>query len=143
MHDRRVGEMKIHRIQWQETITLRHEVLWPNERAEFCHVDGDERAWHFGGFIEDELVSVASVYRKNNSVRLRKFATATAFQGKGIGTKMLKHILEELAKSNIDHFWCDARESAMSFYERFGMGPEGGRFYKGDVPYVKMSLLLQ
>jgi ribosomal protein S18 acetylase RimI-like enzyme len=65
------------------------------------------------------VVSVASVYREGRSARLRKFATATEFQGRGIGTKMLKHILSDLESKGVSHFWCDARESAMGFYERF------------------------
>lgn len=139
----KVIELDIRKIQWQETIVLRNAVLWPNESAEFCYVDGDGSAWHFGGVLKDELVSVASVYCDGKSARLRKFATATVFQGRGIGTQMLTHILEELAKNDVEKFWCDARESAMEFYSRFNMVPEGDRFYKSDIPYFKMSLLLK
>ena len=135
--------MDIRRIQWQETIALRHKVLWPNESPEFCHIDGDENAWHFGAFVQNGLVSVASVYPDGKMARLRKFATTTAYQGKGIGSEMLKHILAESANSGIDQFWCDARESAIGFYTRFGMRPEGDRFYKGTVPYFKMSVQLR
>lgn len=135
--------MEIRRIRWQETIALRHAVLWPNRPPEFCHVEGDEDAWHFGAYLPEGLVSVASVYPENRTARLRKFATAPRFQGKGIGTGMLNHILSELRNKGIGHFWCDARESAMGFYERFGMKPDGERFYKGEVPYVRMSLQLK
>lgn len=38
--------------------------------------------------------------------------------------------------------WCDARENAIKFYEKFGMklGNEGARFFKEDVPYVKLEM---
>ena len=136
-------EMDIRRIQWQETIPLRHKVLWPNQNPEYCYVEGDENAWHFGVFVHEALVSVASVYPDGEIIRLRKFATTTEHQGKGIGTALLQHILAELAKSNVEVFWCDARETAIGFYERFGMSTEGERFYKGPVPYFKMSVLLR
>lgn len=134
--------MQIHRIHWQETIPLRHAVLWPGRSPEFCQVEGDEGAWHFGAFVAEGLVSVASVYPEGRSARLRKFATASEFQRKGIGTRMLEHILAELKSHGIERFWCDARESARGFYERFGMRPEGERFHKGDVPYFRMGVRL-
>ena len=134
--------MEIRRIQWQETIALRHAVLWPDRPPEFCHVEGDEGAWHFGAYLPEGLVSVASVYPEGRSARLRKFATATGFQGRGIGTRMLSHILSDLRSKGVSCFWCDARESAIGFYQRFGMKPEGDRFYKGEVPFFKMSVAL-
>ena len=82
------------------------------------------------------------MFCSGNSARLRKFATASAFQRMGIGTRMLAYVLGVSAENNLTHFWCDARESAICFYERFGMAPEGDRFFKGDVPYFKMSVSL-
>ena len=135
--------MEIRRIQWQETIALRHAVLWPNKDPKFCYVEGDESAWHFGAFLQEDMVSVASIYPECSSARLRKFATSPEYQKKGIGSKMIIHILSELRAKNIEQLWCDARESAMGFYERFGMKPDCDRFYKGDVPYFRMSVQIK
>lgn len=135
-------DLRIHRIPWQETIALRHAMLWPDRPPEFCHVEGDEDAWHFGAFAPEGLVSVASVYPDGRDARLRKFATASGFQRRGVGTRMLEHILAELKDRDFRRFWCDARESALGFYERFGMRPEGERFHKGEVPYFRMSVRL-
>ena len=119
---------------------IRHRVLWPDKPIEFCCVEGDSTALHFGYFLNNQLVSVASVYLNNNSARLRKFATLPEVQGQGIGTKLLNHVLSTIKHEKINHFWCDARESAIEFYKRFGMQPEGNRFYKAEVPYYKMSI---
>jgi len=48
---------------------------------------------HFGAFVNDELVCVASVYIKSDKARLRTFATKIDYQGQGIGSQMLKFIL--------------------------------------------------
>lgn len=130
-------------IKWEEAIAIRHMVLWPDKAPEFCHVTGDESARHFGIFIDAKLVGVASVYLDKESARLRKFATLKAFQGRGAGTQLLTHILDAVKKDGIRHFWCDARESSIGFYERFGMRKEGDRFYKSDISYYKMSKLVQ
>ncbi|MDH5728121.1 MAG: GNAT family N-acetyltransferase [Gammaproteobacteria bacterium] len=132
----------IREINSSAVLPLRHQVLWPNKPIEFCKVADDWIAWHFGAFIEERLVSVASVYPKGNTARLRKFATLQDYQARGIGSQVLLHILKQLQSRGITLFWCDARESALKFYEKFGMKSEGERFYKSDVPYYKMCLML-
>jgi predicted GNAT family N-acyltransferase len=132
--------MEIRTITWEQTIPLRHCVLWPNKPVEYCHVDGDTDGLHFGAFINGVLICVASVYLNKNKARLRKFATDTGYQNQGIGSKMLKHIIMFLKNSSTEFFWCDARESALGFYERFDMLKCSKRFYKSDIPYFKMEV---
>ena len=60
----------------------------------------------------------------------------------GIGSAMLNYIIDELTKEALSSFWCDARESAMQFYMRFGFVSEGDRFYKSDLAYNKLVLKL-
>ncbi len=85
--------MVIKQIPWQDTIIVRHAVLWPDKDPQFCHVPGDENAIHFGGYINGSLTCVASIFIHNKSARLRKFATYVEHQGKGYGSTMLTHIL--------------------------------------------------
>ena len=56
-----------------------------------------------------------------------------------MGTKVLSAIFTYLKQAQVHYFWCDARESAIGFYQRFGMQVEGERFYKSDLAYVKMA----
>jgi len=136
-------QIQIQKITWQQAIPVRHKVLWPDKSPEFCHVEGDKEGWHFGAFLGDQLVAVASIYFDGCSARLRKFATLVEYQGQGIGKALLTEVIGVLRTEGIKLFWCDARESAMGFYQPFGMQAEGERFYKGPVPYFKMSLSLQ
>lgn len=131
--------MIVKSIQAEQTLPIRHQVLWPDKPLSFCQVEGDDRAWHLGGFVDDQLVAVASIYCLGNEARLRKFATLPDYQGQGIGTAILTEVLAQLHTQAVAYFWCDARESAMDFYRRFGMAPEGERFFKGVIPYVRMS----
>jgi ribosomal protein S18 acetylase RimI-like enzyme len=134
--------MDIRIISWEQTIPLRQSVLWPSKSAEYCYVDGDIDGIHFGAFINDVLVCVASVYLKSNKARLRKFATDSNFQHQGIGSKMLAYIIQSLKNRQVAYLWCDARESALKFYKRFGMQSCSDRFYKEDVSYFKMEVAL-
>jgi len=134
--------MDIKIITPKEALPIRHKVLWPNKPVSFCQVSGDETANHYGVYIDDKLVSVASVYIKDNIARLRKFATLVEFQGSGLGTKLITHIINELKNINIACFWCDARKTAIGFYQKFSMEQQGGVFHKSDILYVKMILKL-
>ncbi|EPJ42996.1 MAG: hypothetical protein OFPI_45010 [Osedax symbiont Rs2] len=134
--------MQIVTINWQQALPIRHQVLWPDKDEEFCRVSGDDSARHFGVFIDKILVCVASIYADGNSVRLRKFATLAAYQGQGIGSAMLQHILAQLRSGEFKVFYCDAREAATAIYEKIGMQRQGQRFYKERVAFYKMSMAI-
>ena len=129
-------------ITVEEALPIRHQVLWPNKTMDECRVEDDENGEHFGVFVEGELVCVASIFIKGKEARLRKFATLEQYQRQGIGHSLLNHIMVFLEQHAVDLFWCDARENAMSLYKKFAMEPQGGRFFKGDIPYRKMSVTL-
>lgn len=101
-------------------------------------VEGDEQAMHFAVMVDQKIVCVASLYIDNKSARLRKFATLKLFQGKGIGSCMLNHLIKNLKQQGINYLWFDARESAVGFYKRFGFHSSGELFYKSRVEYYKM-----
>ena len=132
--------MKIKMISAEETLPIRFAVLWPSKSEEFCRVEEDEQGLHYGAFDGDKLVCVASIFIENDSARLRKFATLHDYQGKGIGSQVLQRIISDLQAKQVRQLWCDARETAAGLYQRFTMNKCGERFYKGDVPYFRMSV---
>ncbi|WP_119010271.1 GNAT family N-acetyltransferase [Vibrio superstes] len=135
--------MQIRLISPKATLPIRHRVLWPSKPIEFCQVKEDNLGIHFGVFENDILLCVASVFITDAEARLRKFATLHEHQGRGIGTRMIDHIIESLKQEGVTYFWCDARESAQEFYARFGMQKQGERFFKSGEPYFKMSVELK
>ncbi|KIK69993.1 hypothetical protein GYMLUDRAFT_236442 [Collybiopsis luxurians FD-317 M1] len=87
--------------------------------------------------------SLSSFVPSRAAVRFRKFACRQSMQGQGIGTALLKYALD-FARSNLNAqvFWCDARVSSASWYERRGLVRFGEKFYKGPVEYVRMRRAL-
>lgn len=126
-------------ITSQQTYPLRHQVLWPDKPLEFVKVPEDDTGFHFGYFVEKELVSVISLFiNEQKTARFRKFATHPDFQRKGIGSQLLQYVFEKAVALETTQIWCDARLEAKDFYERFDMKIDGYVFYKGEIPYVKM-----
>ncbi|WP_252733809.1 GNAT family N-acetyltransferase [Pseudoalteromonas sp. C2R02] len=134
--------MIIKKIPCQVALPVRHTVLWPDKPVSFCVVEGDENALHFGVFIKGQLVTVASIYIDGTNARLRKFATLPDFQGQGLGSYLIKHIIEILKSKDITLFWCDARKTAISFYQKLGLKQRGKEFDKSGVMYIKMAVYL-
>lgn len=129
----------VSRIDAEATLPLRQAVLWPHHPLAASRVPGDETALHFGGCLGGVLICTASLFADDASVRLRKFATAQAHQGKGYGSEMMQFLLQEARRRGFQQFWMDARESALPFYLRFGFEPEGKMFLKRDTPYFRMA----
>jgi len=129
----------IRAITTAETYPLRHQVLWPHQSLEFIKVPEDEAGFHFGYFVDNELVSVISFFIDGQKIgRFRKFATHLHFQRKGIGSQLLRYVFEKAVELGVVQIWCDARIDALLFYERYGMKQEGAIFFKQEIAYVKM-----
>jgi ribosomal protein S18 acetylase RimI-like enzyme len=131
------------KVKAEDTHQIRHTVLWPHRPFEHCILAEDKTAEHFGGFINEKLISVASLFPEGNkTMRLRKFAILPEFQRQGVGTKMLQNIFKHMAHNQTEFIWCDAREEAVNFYKKIGFETEGMRFFKHDIPYFKMKINL-
>lgn len=138
-----LSKLSIEQVAYPVVMYLRHKVLWPDKPPAFCKIDGDDEAMHFAAFYEGQLVSVASIFTTDSSAQLRKFATDPNFQGQGIGSKVIEHVLQELKHHGVNSLWCDARESASGFYQRLGFQLGTRVFYKYDLPYLKAEFDLQ
>ena len=136
-------------LHFEETYPLRERVLWPG-RPDLAALSCDAQGKHFGlrlpSETRDELVSVVSVFASDDGreAQFRKFATASEYQGQGLGSKLLLHIIEEAKHRGVQRLWCDARTAQAHFYEKRGMrAVEGGAtFLKSGVEYIRMEMLL-
>lgn len=113
--------------------------MWPNESIDFVRLPEDEHGIHFGLFLENELISIVSLFEKGKSVQFRKFATVISEQGKGYGTMLLSHVMEEAASSQMDSIWCNARVGKLKYYEKFGLIKTDQYFMKKEINYVIMK----
>jgi len=133
-------EVVIQPIEPAQTHALRHAVLWPGKPLAYVQLPEDAAGQHFGAFVAGALVAVISLFIGADGVaRFRKFATEPAWQGRGVGTELLRHVIAQAQAQGASQLWCDARQRALPFYERFGLAPVSEVFYKDEVPYVRLS----
>ncbi|OZI05384.1 GNAT family N-acetyltransferase [Siphonobacter sp. BAB-5385] len=131
----------IQTIPAQETYSLRHQVLWPDRPLASVKLTDDEQGLHYGAFYEGQLIGVISVFAETSDrFRFRKFAVDASWQGRGVGSALLMEVIAQVRTKKARILWCDARLTARSFYERFGMQMEGEVFYKSEVAYAKYRL---
>lgn len=138
-----LSKLSIEQVAYPVVMYLRHKVLWPDKPPAFCKIDGDDEAMHFAAFYEGQLVSVASIFTTDSSAQLRKFATDPNFQGQGVGSRLVQHVIADLKHHGVQRLWCDARESALGFYQQLGFQVVGQRFYKHELPYFKTECFLE
>ena len=134
----------IKRIDATSTWELRQRVMWANKPLSFVQLPNDHQGIHYGLFIDNQLVSVVSVFidTDNQDAQFRKFCTDKNFQHQGLGSLLLTHLIQETKESGIRQLWCDARTSAIAFYQKFGMKTSGEIFIKNDKEYIKMQIEL-
>lgn len=134
--------MEIREIKASQTWQIRHEVMWPNEPFEFVQLAEDNLGLHFGVFTEEKLVSIVSCFISDDEMQFRKLATLEEYQGKGIASGLLHHILKLAKEKGLTKVWCNARNHKKTFYEKFGMNDTHKNFSKAGQNFVIMEVLL-
>ncbi len=132
----------IKQIDAETTFAVRHSVLRTGKPIETCRFDGDnlDTTVHFGCYEDQNLVGVASIFRKNsdlfsevNQYQLRGMAVLASHQKMGIGA-LLFNRCKEYSKSHENAIlWFNARTSAVSFYQNVGCQVVNAPFIIEDV----------
>ncbi len=140
--------MKVLQIAARDTHSLRHKILRQGRPVEECYfpADEDDQTFHLGAFIDNKLVSVASFfYERNpafedeNQYRLRGMATLDEHRGQGHSRALLRTAFPIIKQNFCSLVWCNARASAVPFYEKTGFTSTGDIF---EVPVIGPHLLM-
>lgn len=105
-------------------------------------MDEDLTGMHFGAFYNDILAGVVSLFVHQDKYQFRKFAVGPNYQGKGIGSALLQHIISFTITEGGKCIWCNARTTAIGFYSKAGFITTGQTFSKRGFDYEVMQKLL-
>ncbi|APQ18911.1 GNAT family N-acetyltransferase [Maribacter hydrothermalis] len=133
---------KIVQITSQETLPIRHEVMWPTKPLDYVKLPKDDEGLHYGLFVNNELISVISLFINDGEAQFRKFATLKKHQGKGYGSTLLNEIMRIASEESLNRIWCNARQNKSDFYTKFGMIITDETYVKGGIDFVVMERIL-
>lgn len=137
--------MRVVELAAAQTHPLRRLVLRDDDPARSVVFDGDDEPGTFHlGVIDDsrdgshddgEIVATSTWLPRptdhapgDNAVQLRGMATSPALQGSGVGGLLFDAAVELCAQRGYDVLWANARDSALTFYERHGCVVTGDGF---------------
>lgn len=133
----------IQEIPIDAVLLLRQKVLWTDKDLDFVRTPKDEFGIHLGIFIEGEWVSCISLFiEENQHAVFRKFATLPDFQNNGYGSQLLQYSFNYLQQLGMHSISCSARVEKQSYYQKFGMQPNGYPYLKNGLQYVTMEVNL-
>jgi predicted GNAT family N-acyltransferase len=81
--------------------------------------------------------------RLNPAGKIGRIAVITGLRGRGIGTLILRRLLDEARRLGIREPFLHAQVQAVPFYEKLGFASEGDEFDEAGIPHVRMSLVLE
>jgi GNAT superfamily N-acetyltransferase len=127
---------------------LREVVLRPGYPPEKSIYPQDRlpQVLHAGALMEGELVGVATVFPEPppwelvpGAWRLRGMAVLAPARGLGIGKQLVQFCLEHIQSQGGRLLWCNARVSALPFYQGLGFQTIGAQFLSPESgPHVQM-----
>ncbi len=128
-----MGGVRIQRVEVETILDLRQQVLRPGLPIETACFEGDKDpdTHHLAGYMlvggRDQLIGCATFmlrsYHEVPAWQLRGMATDDSYRGCGVGKCLLDSAKIQLVGSQFQYkhislIWCNARESAIGFYER-------------------------
>lgn len=147
--DEASNNIVVKRVPVEVVRPIRAQILRPNQPSDACVYPEDDQvdAVHFAVYIDRELVGVASVYHEPpagksdvGAWRLRGMAALEAARRTGVGARLLEAGMAHIAAEGGTLLWCNARATAVGFYEAQGLKKAGAEFELPDIgPHWFMS----
>ena len=125
----------IEQIRPELTWRIRQKVLYPAQKLYEMEMEEDNQGYHFGAFMDNQLVGVVSLFVNGDDFQFRKFAVDEDVQGKGVGKTMLQHLIDFALNENAKRLWCNARVTAIGFYLKHSFTHTGQLFSKNGFDY--------
>ena len=94
---------------------------------------------HFMVKENNQPVATARLILENDHhAKIGRIAILKDFRRKGLGTYVIKHLIQRLKSDRYSHITINAQEHLQSFYEALGFCREGEIFDEAGIPHIKM-----
>lgn len=96
----------------------------------------DEECLHV--LAESSNRDVIGTGRLQPSGKIGRMAVLRPWRGIGVGSAILRALIEAASEFGIDEVYLHAQNRAVRFYDRFGFEPEGDEFMEAGIPHRLM-----
>lgn len=128
------------------SVALRHEVLRLPLGMAFSgqELEEEKDSFHLGLIDENgEVLAILILKSTNNkSLKMRQVAVSPAYQGQGLGKKLVQEAEKFTHQKGFSCLTLHARETACSFYQKLGYTCEGERFEEVGLPHFRFTKFL-
>ncbi|HHY16267.1 MAG TPA: GNAT family N-acetyltransferase [Firmicutes bacterium] len=131
---------KLTEQEFEQALAIRIKVFVDEQNVPFEeeHDTFDEKAEHFGIFLDDVLVGTGRLIRQAESAKIGRIALLREFRGQGLGSELIRTMLKAAKAGGSRECTVDAQLGALGFYARLGFIEEGEDFFDGGIPHRTM-----
>ncbi|TWT66858.1 putative N-acetyltransferase YjcF [Posidoniimonas polymericola] len=121
-------------------LRLRREVFVHEQQvpAELEYDHHDLTARHFVSLVEGDVVATLRVILLDEHDKISRFAVRRSFRGRGVGRRLLEHVIAMLAAEGRTRQSLEAQVSAIGFYERLGFTAYGEVYQDAGIDHRRM-----
>ena len=137
-----MGNYLVEPVAWQENLdilrSIRTDVFVVEQHVPIEEEwDGlDEEALHVLALTPDR--KPVGTARLLASGQIGRMAVLAEYRKQGIGSAMLRRLLEIASDNNIDNLFLNAQVDAIEFYKRLGFIEQGEIFMEAGIKHRKM-----
>jgi len=77
---------------------------------------------------------------REGHARIGRLAVLPAWRGQGVGTAILKSLLNEARRHGVNEVVLHAQATAVPFYEHFDFVRVGDKYLEAGIPHFRMTL---
>jgi predicted N-acetyltransferase YhbS len=130
--------VEVRQASSDEVRRLRRDVLRPNGPLDPAPYDLLPTTMHVGAFDDGVVIGCATVFPQPYqdepfAWQMRGMAVDPAYQGRGIGRRVLEAATDAVRATEAPLIWANGRVGAMSFYQQLGWESVGEVFEYGPA----------
>lgn len=128
--------------EYWKTVDLRDKLLRKPLGLAFSkeELEAENNQIHVAGFLNEKAVASLSLIVLNEDVlKMRQVCTDNELQGQGIGKQLAKFTEDWAIENNYKKIECNARKTAVPFYQSMGYKVVSDLFYEVGIEHFKME----
>ncbi len=129
----------------EAAIALREAVFFRNlpNSGDLIHDDLESNGMHLVCLDRNKVVGAGRLNLEEHRAVISQMAISKAYQRRGIGASILKLLIKRSKEGNVRYVNLGARETAITFYEKFGFTGHGDAYHSKKTGIIHQQMILK